>query len=153
MLPPTVTELEVVRLTIASVGAVAALVVVYFTVTDYLRLRQDNVNGPTTIVYAEKIPVKIVLFLTQVIYTTIGVAALLAPPPIPPHLAALISESAADAVVSVATYLDIAVQGSIIVTSMIIVTSFWQLYSRKRLLAALRAQAHKGGAQEQEVSE
>ena len=140
MWPETATALELARTAIAATGVVAASAVAAYTVRDFRVLRREGVNGPTGVVYAEKFVLKGILLLIQALYTAVGVAALLAPQPVPPDVAALLLGVHARATISVQTYLLFAVWVSVLVTSVVLAGSIWQLISRQRLVMALRAQ-------------
>jgi hypothetical protein len=142
-MPTTATLMEAIRSAIAAVGVLAAFASLLLTVRDFRLLRAEGVNGPTGVVYADKIVFKVIILLSQIVYVVVGLAAMMAPAPVPVSVAALLTEESANATLSVQTYLAIAVQGSIVVTAALLTASAWQLISRQRLAASLRAKSKR----------
>lgn len=146
MLPDTATALEVVRTVIALCGTLAALVALRFAVGDYLLLHREGIDGPTTIVYAQKIVGALIFLVVQVAYATVGAVGMLAPPPIPREAAAILNEISAHAAVSIASYLEFAGGVSIFVSSVVLLGSLWQFTTRHLLLQELRRSLAETGA-------
>ena len=135
----TATALEVARTVIASSGVLAGMAALLFTVRDWRVLRDEGVNGPTNIVYAQKTVLGAVILSSQSAYVVVGVSAMLAPSPVPPEIASALSLISANASMSVQTYLSLALYMSILIAFLMLTGSLWQLGSRHALATALRS--------------
>lgn len=140
MPPETATPLEVSRGIVAALGTVAALAAAVLIVRDYLGLRRDGVNGPTTVTFAERIAVGAVFLAVQAAYVGTATMAMLAPPPIPPAVAESIAAAHTRAAVSASEYVTFAVAVSTFSSAAMLLGSLWQLATRPLLIAALRQQ-------------
>lgn len=123
MIWDTATPLEMIRTAIALAGVVATFCVLFLTVSDASVLQREGVNGPTTLVYTEKILHSLIGLVIEVAYTLVGITAMLTPEPAAPV---------------VSGYVNFAVAVSIAVTTLVLLGAAWGLRTRTLLAESLR---------------